>query len=1125
MDGERHLRPRDRFFLLACAVIAAVSLAVGIYLFPMANSEASIRFDVDREQSEQVALEFLGRSEVRGPAEASAEGEARSLSDYRHAGQFVYDDESRVFLERELGLEETSRLVTGPVRIWRWGHRWFRPLEKETFRVEVATTGKVARYEHELDEEAPGARLPREEARQRAEEIARAVLGFDPARLEFLEAQTVERDHRTDHVFVWRDPSIDLREGSYRYEVALQGDQLGRYHEYVKVPEAWSLDFKALRSKNDTTATIAGVLLGLTVLAICVVLFRRIRFHDIRWRTAGMFGLVGAVLAALSQLNDVPAQLYQYQTTESWNGFLLGVISSALIQGAVSGVLIFAFVASGEALYREMYPDKISLGRFFTFAGFRTRRFLLATVLGATMSCVFFLYQEVFYIVAQRLGAWAPTEIPYDNLLNTAFPWIFVLLAGFLPSVMEESMSRMFSIPFLQKHTRSVALAVVVPAFIWGFAHANYPNLPFYIRGLEVGIAGIAVGVVMLRMNILACLVWHYLVDALYTSILLFRSGNAYYIVSAAVASGIILVPLGYAIVAYLRHREFTDVEPLRNLREPGPEELPVSEIEIMPPPPVATWSPRRRTAFAAFSVLLLLTLLLPAPPGKDSSRRVMGREEALATANGAMRDLGEKPDSFRVAIAAGPTYSAPWARYLLRHGGAQALETGIQRYDAGGSWAVRYFRPNDPHEVQLRLGMDDGSLVRIDRRVAEGARGASLESASAQEIARRFLRERGIDPEPLVLRESSAEKRPNRLDHRFAWEAPENDPRNVGNAKHRVEVMVQGDRIGAFEQRLDLPDSWEDARKKKTAMWGVRVLSLILVGGAFLGMALWILVRGHRRGEVRWQPCLLWALPFGLLTLLSSLNAWPRILLAYTTEIPWNTFVLSTAATLTLSATFVYFVIATALAGMTTRFPDIWSLRDRAFRRALLPDALLSALLVLSLAIAFDQIFGQLPRWAPSLADPGSAMEGAALSSVIPWFQVFAGSALGWAWQLALITLAIGVLTHGLWSKPVLAALVAGAVIALVPLETRGAGEFLVALAPILIMAGAGFLLARFVLRDNLLAYPLAIAAVVVAGAVGPLLASEGAYFRHVGLLGLLLLLLPVAWFLASTLRPSRSR
>lgn len=1128
MDGERHLRPRDRVFLLVCVLTAAISLAVGIYLFPKATSEASIRFDVDRDQSERVAIEFLNRLDVPGradePANATQDGIRRSLSDYRHASQFVYDDESRIFLEREFGLEETSRLVTGPVRIWRWGHRWFRPLEKETFLVEVATTGKVAHYEHEVEEDAPGANLTRDEARLKAEEIARSVLGLDPAGLEFLDAQTVERDHRTDHVFVWRDPSLDLEDGSYRYEVALQGDELGRYREYVKVPEAWSLDFKSLRSKNDTTATIAGVLLGLTVLAICIVLFRRIRLHDIRWRTAGMFGLVGAVLAALGQLNDVPSQLYQYQTTESWNGFLVGVISSAVLQGAVSGVLIFAFVASGEAMYREMYPDKISLGRFFTFAGFRTRRFLLSTVLGATMTCVFFLYQEVFYLVAQRLGAWAPTEIPYDNLLNTAFPWVFVLLAGFLPAVMEESMSRMFSIPFLQKHTKSVVLAVVAPALIWGFAHANYPNLPFYIRGLEVGIAGIAVGIVMLRMNILATLVWHYLVDALYTSVLLFRSGNTYYIVSAAVASGINLVPLIYAIVSYLRQREFTDVEPLRNLREPAPQELPVREIEVLPPPPVAPWSAKRRLAIFGLAAILLLTLALPGPIGNDSARRVVGREDALGIADTALRELGERPDSFRVAVAAGPGYSATWGRYLLRHGGPAALKAAIERYDADGSWVVRYFRPNDPHEIQLRLGLDQGTVVRIDRKLAESAPRASLESAQAQGLARQFLVQRGIDPSSLVLRESSAEKRPNRLDQRFAWEAPEGDPRNAGEARHRIEVTVQGDQIASFEQRLDLPDSWEDARKKKTAMWGLRVLALILVGGAFLGMALWILVRGHRRGEVRWQPVLLWALPFGVLTLLSSLNAWPRILLAYTTEIPWNTFVLSTAATLTLSATFVYFVIATALAGMTTRFPDIWSLKDRAFRRALLPDALLGAFLVLALAISFDQTFAQLPRWLPSVSDPGSAPDGAVLSSVIPWFQVFAGSALGWAWQVALITLVIGVLTHGLWSKPVLAALVAGALIAMVPLETRGFAEFLVAFVPILIMAATGALLARFVLRDNLLAYPIAIAAVVVAGSVGPLLSSEGPYFRHIGLLGLICLLVPFGWLLATSLRPSRS-
>jgi hypothetical protein len=246
---------------------------------------------------------------------------------------------------------------------------------------------------------------------------------------------------------------------------------------------------------------------------------------------------------------------------------------------------------------------------------------------------------------------------------------------------------------------------------------------------------------------------------------------------------------------------------------------------------------------------------------------------------------------------------------------------------------------------------------------------------------------------------------------------------------------------------------------------------------------------------------------------------------MAYPTEIPWNTFVLLTAAPLMLSAIFVYFVIATALASMTTRYPDIWSLKDRAYRRALLPDALLAAFLVLAIWIAFGRIFGQLPRWWPALAQPSMTFDGAVVSSVIPWFQLFAGSMLAWVWQLALITLAIGVLTHGTWSKPVVLALVAGGLVAMVPLETRGLAEFAVAFLPILIMAATGYVLLRFVLRDNLLSYPLAIAAVVAASAVGPLLASEGPYFQNVGLLGLACLLLPFGWLLASSLRPGHER
>jgi len=81
-----------------------------------------------------------------------------------------------------------------------------------------------------------------------------------------------------------------------------------------------------------------------------------------------------------------------------------------------------------------------------------------------------------------------------------------------------------FAIPFLQKLTKSNVVAVVLPAFSWGFLHTAYPNEPPYIRGLEVGLIGVVAGIVMLRWGILATLVWHYTVDASLVGLLLIRS-------------------------------------------------------------------------------------------------------------------------------------------------------------------------------------------------------------------------------------------------------------------------------------------------------------------------------------------------------------------------------------------------------------------------------------------------------------------------------------------------------------------------------------------------------------------------------------------------------------------------
>src|SRR5581483_2067062 len=251
------------------------------------------------------------------------------------------------------------------------------------------------------------------------------------------------------------------------------------------------------------------------------------------------FGSVGAVLYFLGKLNTFSLEAFEYKTTDSYSSFMAGYIGLSALGAFGVGAAILFLVASGEPVYSESYPAHISLRRYFSWEGLRTRSFFMANVVGLTLTFFFFAYQTLFYLLADHFGAWAPADIPFTDLLNTRFPWVTVLFIGFLPAVTEELQFRAFAIPFLRKLFRSSVLPVVLAAFIWGFLHSAYPNQPFFIRGIEVGLGGILIGFVMLRFGILATLIWHYSVDAIYTAFLLLRSPNHYLMISGAVAAGL----------------------------------------------------------------------------------------------------------------------------------------------------------------------------------------------------------------------------------------------------------------------------------------------------------------------------------------------------------------------------------------------------------------------------------------------------------------------------------------------------------------------------------------------------------------------------------------------------------
>lgn len=968
---------RDLRFITICVAIAIGCGIVAWLLFERAFPQASIEFQVNRNESGAVATAFLDELQL------GTEGT-------KHAAVFDYDDEAKIFLERELGLDSAPSIYQD-IRLWRWNHRWFRPGEKEELSVEIGADGQVAGFTHLLSEAKPGAALEADSARAVAEAFLVRRMRTNLGDFEFVEGSAARLPHRVDHTFTWKKVGFDLAASSYRMRVQVSGDAVTEYAEFLEIPQAWQDDYARLRSRNETAALVATFLLLLTALAMVVVLVLRIRDRDVRWPTAVAFGSVAFALQLLAVLNQFDVAKFDYETQNSYASFVTLFLLQAVFGALASSGFILLLTAAAEPLYRERYPAKMSLTSFFTPRGFRTKSFFEQVLLGTALMAFFAAYQAVFYLVAGRFGAWAPLEVPYDNMLNTAIPWAIVLFIGFFPAVSEEFMSRMFSIPFLEKlgvraglgSRAGLMVGVLLASFVWGFAHSNYPNQPFWVRGVEVGIAGVLVSVVMLRWGILATLVWHYTVDALYTAFLLLRSGNSYFVVSGAITAGVMLVPLATAIGLYFVRGGFEPETGLTNADEKRPvrEAAAVSAVAVaVTQAPV----PRRRILVgAAVAAALLLLYLVPAHEPGENLRVRCTREEALQAARAKLRAMGGDPDRFHVAVAMTSRYDADVGRYILERKPLAALDSVYASHLRTPVWRVRFFDFEQREEYVFNLPVDTAAesepaaivgsphaedtvpalpefgipMWAFEHVLPDSAPGDTLALDAAQALASQFLLRRGIDVAGLVLKESSSEKRPSRTDHRFEWQIPD---ASLGEAGVRYMVLVQGNAIGGLRPYMHLPEDWIREREKRSAVQQVlRVLGLAVLCGVV--MVLFVLfVQQVRQRCFPWRAALGWGVGGGIASVVLLGLRWEsEVVMQYQTTMPQQLF--HVASGISVAVRFLAGVLVALLVGTALgAWPHALAGRGRRFAS--------DAVLLMLVGVAFTLGLDRLDTWIGAL-------------------------------------------------------------------------------------------------------------------------------------------------------------
>ncbi len=1125
--AETRLTGADKSRLLLWIALGIFGALFAHKYFFRAFPEASVDFKVSRSEAQKRAKGFV-------------EGLGENLNGYQSVIVFDVDENAKTYLERELGLQQANRLMSNELHIWYWEVRFFRPQQEEEFQVRVSPAGKIVAYDHKIEEARADNSLNREEAQAAAQVFLQNKLGTDLKNWNFLpeEANSQTRPNRVDWSFTWERKNFKAKDAPYRLVVGLQGKQIGSTQEFLQVPEAWSRDYQRLRNANNTLASVFFVpyfmLIGAAVW-IAIVLSRK---GQVSWSAPVRVGIAVAVLLFLQSLNDWPLWFAQYKTTESYVSFIASQIGFAVLVAIFTAALTVTLILpAGETLYRASQPDRLRLGQAFTMRGLRSKEFFSSAVVGLSMAAAHIGFIVVFYMLASKLGAWAPQDLNYENSASTVFPWISGAAIGVTAATSEEFLFRLFAIPFVARLARYRWIAVVVPAFLWGFLHSNYPQEPAYIRGIEVGLIGVVAGWVMLRYGIVATLIWHYTVDASLVGLLLIRSDNVYFRISGVVVALAAVAPLAYSGISCLLRGEFEPVEDLLNRAEAAPE------IELRQGPATAElrFARRRYAGLTAGTIGFLAVCLIAGSvvAWRFKQERIgdylhlsVNSRTASERANAVLREHGLDPRNYYRSAMLVEKMDPVTNEFLRRR---KVPVEGINRIYAervpGALWLVRYFRDSEPEEFAVTL-KPDGSLHAFRHTLAEAAKGAKLSKVEAIAVAEKFLQEKkNIDLNGWKLVDSRSEDRPNRRDHTLVWQQispldPEKSGEKDANdhAYARMEVQVLGDEATNYRSYIKIPDDFAREQEKRTLP-----RTLYLIGQIVLGLDLVVTVlvyyfKNFRKqgAVVPWRRLSLWGLAgFALFAVRFLLGSGiSNLLQQYDTAYPLRLFLGTQIGAVIVGSAFL-------AGGIVVMFGLAWHFVARAFGEEQVPtwlgmpgeyyrDAFCIGLGGSALLIGLQRLLSAVSMWWPTMQRAVPSNFGSSFDALVPAASVIGGMLLRGLLITGVLAVAVGFVGAELrvrWLRLFLFFAIAAALVT----NWGSPADFLKHFLMQVVLLGYVVFGIRRVARLNLLGWFLVIVCTGLLGAGLELIGQPDAFYQRQGYIVLTALGVLLAWPLVS--------
>lgn len=1113
---------KEKFLLVFLGVLACLSIGFYLKYNAKASPQYAVSFKITREEAEAKAQQFLEQQNLQ-------------TNGYKRATIFTYNQENAdTYLQREVGVERTGILASDEVDLWHFSSRFFKPLQQEEYSVNFLPNGRLAGFTKVLPEDAKGAMLSQEEAQKIAENFVTDVAKYELANWHVVEQQTENRPNRVDHTFIFEKNSFHEKDATYRIEVAVFGDLVGSYFEFLKIPENWERDWAKERSKNELAGFVAAVAMFLCfiipIFVLIVILYKK---RLLRWKFALWSAAISSLITFLMFLNMYPSLVYGYNTTQSWVVYICFNLFYNLLGDTISGgLMIFAILLVGEALYREIFPAKMALEHLVK-NGLRSKSLAKALFIGSCVGIIVIAFQIAYYLIGQKTGMWTPADVPYDDIMSSMIPWIFPLFIGFTAALSEEGIFRLFGISFLKKYLRHTWLAVLIVSIIFGFVHSGYPQMPWFARGIEVALPAIVMAIVFLKYGFTASFTVHFTINAFGTALgmLVLLKGNPATIIPSILVG---LLPLLLALVLWLiawRRAGFAASEDnwtnaavtQQLLQENTSSDM--AKQQLQPNATTATianhgklYQPLTAVAklllfFGAILGISLVIIFYRKTNPQTETRYLLTRQEISAKATEALTQKGIDSSVYSQSISMEKrSLDVTAASYIIEKADLATLRQASLETNFTG-WSVRFFKPLEKEEYSIIL-LPNGTVYDIIHTVDERAEGAKLSSPEATALATQYLKEHQLDTSLYKIISQEETQRDFRTDYHFVFEK---QATKIAEATYRLSFDVLGDEPAGLNSFVKIPEEWTREHEKiKTR--DILALTLIVITIIILiGIHIHEFLHQVRANKVKFGFAKKIAWVFLAINILNFINNAPSIFMSYDTTTSFLNFFAQLSTTNILAEVVRWLIVVLLISFSFTlwkQYFDKAPLKQKQAKLVMFTDALFIGYSMLFISYGFfillEAIFLHFNWLDASVISPGLLEISTSLAVFLPALGLLEimTNYIAVALLLAIICFVIYRKSgFRIWAPP----MIFFGLIILAGCMQKTLPEAWLTISTGLLYIGAIFFASYYIFRDNIFAYSVYILAGCCLSVGLPLLLQPRLILSLNGLLIILIGLLPL--------------